>query len=130
MMPSGQSPNQPAMNKYGHMAMRHWQKHLPDRFGAIPESDRTRFFTDLGEQAASQISELQIQLAGPDPDGEGYLEKVGRLNAVRQQAEEIVLPELILLAPTHDPEEEDDSLPPEELAFYEDLRRIRDETDA
>ena len=119
------------MNKYGHMAMRHWQKHLPDRFGAIPESDRTRFFTDLGEEAASEIAELHMRLAGPDPEGEGYLEKVGRLNAARQQAEEIVLPELILPAPTHDPEEEEnDSLPPEELAFYEDLRRIRDETDA
>jgi len=118
------------MNKYAHMAMTHWQKHLPDRFQAIPESDRTSFFTDLGEQAADQIAELQMRLAGPDPEGEGYLEKVGRLNAARQQAEEIVLAELILPAPTHDPDEEDDSLPPEELAFYEDLRRIRDETDA
>jgi hypothetical protein len=129
-MPSGQSPNPTAMNKYGHMAIRHWQKYLPDRFQAIPESDRTTFFTDLGEEAASQIAELETELAGPDPNGEGYLEKVGRLNAARQQAEEVVLPELILLAPTYDPEEEDDSLPPQELAFYEDLRRIRDETDA
>jgi hypothetical protein len=118
------------MNKYARMAMSHWEKHLPDRFGAIAQSDRTRFFTDLGEEAAGRIAELEIQLAGPDPEGEGYLEKVGRLNSARQQAEEIVLPELILPAPTHDPQEEDDSLPPEELAFYEDLRRIRDETDA
>ena len=36
---------------------------------------------------------------GPDPVGEGYLEKVGRLNAARMQAEEIVLSELILPAP-------------------------------
>ncbi len=32
-----------------------------------------------------------MQLAGPDPVGEGYLEKVGRLNAARMQAEEKVL---------------------------------------
>ena len=54
--------------------------------------------------------------------GEGYLEKVGRLNAARMQAEEKVLPELILPAP-EDPEEEDDSLPAEDRAVvYEDLR--------
>jgi hypothetical protein len=116
------------MNKYAHMAIRHWQTFLPDRLRAIPETDRTRFFTELGEQAASEIEELQMQLAGPDPKGEGYLEKVGRLNAARMQAEEKVLPELILLAP-EDEEEEDDSLPPEDLQLFEDLRRIRDEDD-
>jgi hypothetical protein len=43
------------------------------------------------------------------------------------QAEEKVLAELILLAP--EDEEEDDSLPPEDLQLFEDLRRIRDEDD-
>ena len=117
-----------AMNKYAHMAIRHWQTFLPDRLRAIPENDRTRFFTELGEQAASEIEELQMQLAGPDPKGEGYLEKVGRLNAARMQAEEIVLRELILPAPENE-EEEDDSLPPEDLQLFEDLRRIRAEDD-
>ena len=122
--PCGPSPSLRAMNKYAHMAIRHWQTFLPDRVQAIPESDRTRFFTELGEQAAIEIEELQMQLAGPDPVGEEYLEKVGRLNAARMQAEEIVLRELILPAPSHDPEEEDDSLPEADLQFYEDLRRI------
>ena len=126
--PCGPSPSLPAMNKYAHMAIRHWQTFLPDRFQAIPESDRAPFFTELGEQAAAEIEELQMQLAGPDPVGEGYLEKVGRLNAARMQAEEIVLRELILPAP-EDPEEEDDSLPAEDRQFFEDLRRIRDEDD-
>ena len=72
---------------------------LPDRLWAIPENERTRFFTELGEQAAGEIEELQMQLAGPDPVGERYLEKVGRLNAARMQAEEKVLAELILVAP-------------------------------
>ncbi len=114
------------MNKYAHMAIRHWQTFLPDRFQAIPENERKTFFADLGEQAAVEIEELQMQLAGPDPKGEGYLEKVGRLNAARMQAEEKVLTELILLAPE---DEEDDSLPPEDLQLFEDLRRIRDEDD-
>jgi len=117
------------MNKYAHMAARHWQTFLPDRLQAIPEGERTAFFTGLGEQAAVQIEELQMRLAGPDPAGEGYLEKVGRLNAARMQAEEIVLRELILVEPTHDPEDEDDSLSEADREFYEDLRRIREETD-
>ncbi len=115
------------MNKYAHMAIRHWQTFLPDRFQAIPENEREAFFTELGEQAAVEIEELQMWLAGPDPVGEGYLEKVGRLNAARMQAEEKVLAELILLAPEE--EEEDDSLPAADLQLFEDLRRIRDEDD-
>ena len=87
------------MNKYAHMAIRHWQTFLPDRFQAIPENEREAFFAELGEQAAAEIEGLQQQLAGPDPKGEGYLEKVGRLNAARMQAEEKVLAELILVAP-------------------------------
>ena len=52
-------------------------------------------FGELGERAENQIQQLQDQLAGPDPPNETYLEKVGRLNMARLQAEEVVLPELI-----------------------------------
>jgi hypothetical protein len=117
------------MNKYAHMAARHWERFLPGRLKEIPEAERKAFFTGLGEQAAAQIEELQMRLAGPDPAGEGYLEKVGRLNAARSQAEEIVLRELILVEPTHDPEEEDDSLPAEDQKWFEDWRRIMEEGD-
>ena len=36
---------------------------------------------------------------GEAPPGEDYLARVGRLNALRKQAEEIVLAELVLLPP-------------------------------
>jgi hypothetical protein len=85
------------MNKYAQHAMSHWQRTDPDRFQQIPEPDRERFFQELGEQAERQIQELEDQLAGSDPPQEAYLDKVGRLNAARQQAEEIVLRELILI---------------------------------
>ena len=58
--------------------------------------------------------------------GEGYLEKVGRLNAARMQAEEIVLSELILPAPE---EEEEDSLPPEDRRWFDRWREIMEEGD-
>jgi hypothetical protein len=38
---------------------------------------------------------MQTQLAGPDPAGEGYLERVGGLRAVRNQAEEYLGHELL-----------------------------------
>ena len=41
------------MNKYAHMAIRHWQTFLQDRFQAIPEKEREAFFAELGEQAAA-----------------------------------------------------------------------------
>ena len=115
------------MNKYGHMALRHWQTFLPDRVQAIPESERERFFRSWGSRRRREIEELQQQLAGPDPKGEGYLEKVGRFNAARMQAEEKVLAELILLAP--EDQEEDDSLPAEDRQWFETWREIMEEGD-
>lgn len=85
------------MNHYGMMAQRHWQKWLPERYAAIEDPDS--FFLTLGEEVAQQIGDLGLDLAGDDPPGEGYLEKLGRLNMARLQAEEIVLKERVLLEP-------------------------------
>ena len=95
------------MNKYGRMAIRHWEKTDPDRFQQIPASDRETFFAELGERAEMEIQQLQDQLAGPDPAGESYLEKVGRLNMARLQAEERVLAELILIPPSSSSEQDE-----------------------
>jgi hypothetical protein len=88
------------MNHYGSQAMEHWRRWLPSRYGAI--TNPAEFFEDLGRQVEGQIAELSTQLAGEDPPGESYLDKVGRLNMARTQAEEIVLRELVLLAPEPD----------------------------
>jgi hypothetical protein len=94
------------MNKYGRMAIRHWETTDPGRFQQIPESDREPFFTELGERAEMEIQQLQDELAGPDPPEESYLEKVGRLSMARLQAEEKVLAELILIPPPCSTEEQ------------------------
>lgn len=91
------------MNKYGVQAQKIWQEASPAHYSQIPNPDE--FFTQLGEQAEAQIVELAPKLAGPDPAGEGYLEKVGRLNAARNQAEEIVRNELLSPPETEDEEE-------------------------
>jgi hypothetical protein len=89
------------MNRYGAQAQRHWQTYLPNRYAALiaAGTDLNSFFSTLGDQATQQIEDLARQLAGPDPAGEGYLDKLGRLNEARMAAEEQVLPELILIDP-------------------------------
>src|SRR5664279_3033690 len=87
------------VNVYGRRAMEHWRRWLPARYATI--QDPEAFFSALGVQAESQVLDLAEQLEGPDLSGEGYLEKVGRLNMARMQAEELVLREVILLSLIH-----------------------------
>jgi hypothetical protein len=112
------------VNKYGRQAQEAWKTASPTQYSQIQNPDE--FFTKLGEQAQEQVDELQIKLAGPDPKGEGYLEKVGRLNAARNQAEEIVRYELLSPPETED---EDENVNPElqrylnSMAEAEELRQ-------
>ena len=95
------------MNQYGAMARSHWARWLPRRYAAITDPDS--FFPALGLETARQIDELTAELAGDDQPGEGHWAKAGRLTAARSQAEEIILPQQILLPPepgtSEDPEE-------------------------
>lgn len=86
-------PKVTAINKYGAIARSHWARTDPARFQAI--EDPETFFAQLGEQAETQIQEMTDRLAGPDHPGEEYLQKVGRLNMARLQAEEAVLADLV-----------------------------------
>lgn len=95
------------MNRYGRMAQEHWRRWLPTRYRQIP--DPNSFFTTLGQQVEERIVTLSTDIAEDDPPGEGYLDKVGRLNMARLQADEIVLAEQVLLPaePQADPDEQD-----------------------
>ncbi len=83
------------MNRYGRLAMSHWQRTDPSRYATIPNP--VEFFSTLGEQAEAEIQELEIGLAGPDTADEGSLEKAGRLRMARLAAEEQVLREMLLI---------------------------------
>ena len=85
------------MNQYGTRAKQHWQKHLPERYQQLNDPDS--FFSDLGEQIAQQVQDLAADLAGDDPPGGGFIEKLGRWNMARFNAEAQILRELALLEP-------------------------------
>lgn len=89
------------MNRYGRMAMEHWKKFCPQNFARIPDPET--FFQKLGEEVEAQIIHLASSLAGKDEPGEGYMEKLGRLNMARANAESQILREMVLL-----PSEEDE----------------------
>jgi hypothetical protein len=90
------------VNRYGVRAQVYWQTYLPDEYAQL--ADPNTFFATVGEQMANEIITLSLALAGDDPGNnpgnEGYLEKVGRLNMARLQAEEQVMREM--LPPTDD----------------------------
>jgi urease accessory protein UreH len=85
------------MNHYGAMAERHWRETAPRRYRELENPEA--FFTELGEEVQSRVLDLAAQLAGPDLPDEEYLQKLGRLNAAKNQAEEIVLTELVWIEP-------------------------------
>jgi hypothetical protein len=81
------------MNRYGRQAMRHWQENLPQRYRQI--EDPETFFTHLGEQMQQQVIEGKRSLAGDDPGGETFLDKLGRLNMAEANAVEQVIREML-----------------------------------
>ena len=94
------------MNTYGKFAQEAWRTTAPAEYALIP--DPAQWFEQLGEEAAQRVGELMMELAGPDPVGETYLEKVGRLNASKMQAEEIVRAEMLTPDPSVQEEPEED----------------------
>jgi hypothetical protein len=96
------------MNEYGQMAQNHWRRWLPQRYSQI--QDPNSYFSALGDQVSTRIADLALELASEDPPGETFMDKLGRLNNAKQRAREIVLPEMVLLDP--EPETNEDEQEP------------------
>lgn len=85
------------MNRYGTLAREHWTKYAPSKVAAL--EDPEQFFESLGEQVAERVTSLSVILENehrPSPD---FLDQVGLLNAIRKQAEEVALSDLVWLTP-------------------------------
>ncbi|WP_417221204.1 TnpV protein [Arthrobacter sp.] len=98
------------MNTYGKFAQDTWKTLAPSQYALIPDPEA--WFTDLGKQAETAVVDLMMQLEGPDIKGETYLEKVGRINAAKRQAEEIIRAEMLTPQPEDqeaEPEDEEES---------------------
>lgn len=108
------------MNKYGKHAQETWKMLAPTQYAQIPDPEA--WFTTLGEEAETSVGELSVQIAGPDPKDETYLQKVGRLNAARTQAEEIVRAEM-LTPQDQEPTDEDSEDEPSPISIDLEFRR-------
>lgn len=83
------------MNQYGVLAREHWTKYAPSRVAQMENAQE--FFEGLGEQVATQVTTLSRQLEAQSPPEAEYLNQVGRLTAIRKQAEEVALSDLVWL---------------------------------
>ena len=90
------------MNRYGEQAMEHWKENRPRAYREL--EDPQEFFTDLGEEIAQEVETRARDLAGKEPEGEGYLQRLQRLNTARLEAEGAVLRERVLLEEEPDQE--------------------------
>ena len=112
------------MNTYGKFAQEAWRTTAPAEYALIP--DPAQWFEQLGEEASIRVEDLTTALAGPDPVGESFLEKWGRLNAAKMQAEEIVRAEMLTPDPSVQQGEDEDpeSGMAETLEEMKELNRI------
>ncbi|WP_440581098.1 hypothetical protein [Streptomyces sp. PT19] len=85
------------MNQYGRLAQQHWQELRSGRIAEI--DDPEAFFTELGSDVQDDVRVRWTveRLNAPAVAGESFLERAGRLQHLRHEAEGEVLRELVLL---------------------------------
>lgn len=95
---------------------RYYTEHRPLATQALGNPQETEaFFRSLGEQIEEQVQQGEDQIAGTDPAGETYLQKVGRLRMARAQATEIALADLLYSTPPETDDEDETSTRGQEL---------------
>lgn len=80
-------------SRYVMLARREWSEQAPSVVDQL--EDPQAFFQDLGMRAATRIGQMCEQMNAQVPQNLSYLERVGQLKAIRKQAEELVLQDLI-----------------------------------
>ena len=84
----GRSRRRRAVNRFGRWAWAVWAAEAPGALSRLVDPET--FFGELGEQAEAAWVDLTRELMGPDLPGEGFLGKVGRIEAAKLQARELV----------------------------------------
>lgn len=80
-------------SRYVMLARREWSEQAPSVVEQL--EDPQAFFQDLGMRAATRIGQMCEQMNAQVLRNLSYLERVGQLKAIRKQAEELVLQDLI-----------------------------------
>ena len=96
----------PGLSPYAARAQAHWQRHLPQEYARIPETERTTFFSRLGEEIQERITLRAEELADQEEPEEpiGFKARFALLNTLRLAAEKEVLAEMLPApAETEDP---------------------------
>ena len=104
------------MNTYGKFAQDSWKMLAPTQYKLMVNPEE--WFTNLGKEAENAVGDLSVKIAGQDVQGESYLEKVGRLNAAKTQAEEIVRVEMLTPQVEDLTEEEEGEQEPSEMSLH------------
>ena len=114
------------MGRFAQMAEEHWRLHLTADYERI--ADKAAFFADIEDVAMNQVEELAEHLRGQDPPDELFADRMGRFVRARGTAEEIVIREVVVIAPSPPAAEapSDDSDTELEDAFAE-FNRLRDQ---
>lgn len=77
------------MNRYGQLALDHNRTHRPVAYSQI--SDPNRFFTEAGEQIATQVTRLRDEILGPARPSESPEDYRRRSYQALATAEELTL---------------------------------------
>ncbi|MDQ2850958.1 MAG: hypothetical protein M3Y49_09530 [Actinomycetota bacterium] len=88
------------MDEYGALIRDHWMRWLPERYRLL--EDPQSYFQELGEQASAQVTALSLELQAShrqELNDLEYLPRVGRINAYRQQAREVVMADFLPTPP-------------------------------
>ena len=93
------------MNRYGERAKEHWARTRPASLETLEQQGEAgTFFAVLGEEIAERVSQLTVDLESQERArlnaAEDDLERIGILNALRMQAEELALQEHLPLPET------------------------------
>lgn len=99
------------MSRYAPLAQEHWKKHRPSDYQEL--TDPETFFETLGDQIQEQVVNLTLDLEAQrraDLNAASDLDRIGLLNAIRNQAETTVLQDLLYGPTSHAIDQEMDQL--------------------
>lgn len=88
------------LGPYGEMAAKHMRRWQPTAFASIPAPERESYFLELNEAVAEAIRQREHSLMPPASLAQSnHQEHAAQMNMSHLIAEEVVLAEMVLLAP-------------------------------